>query len=114
LVLGGVEEVFGGVDDGDGAARAAGLGVDGVDLVAAWVGGDAGRVLADLEGAVLTQVDEVEHGDGVGAAVGDVGELAVAFGHGGEAVAGAAGGGEQGQRGGGKRVFQSARKMARG
>ncbi len=75
-----------GVDDGDGA----GLGVDRVDLVAARIDGDSGGVVADPEGAVLSQVDEVEDGDGVGGAVGDVGKLAVAGGDVGEAAAAAA------------------------
>ena len=75
---GGDDAVGGGVDDGDGAVAGGGAGVDDVDLVADGIDGEAGGVDADLEGAVLAEVDEVEDGDGVGGAVGDVGELAVA------------------------------------
>ena len=65
-------------------------GVDDVDLVADGFDGEAGGVGADLEGAVLAEIDEVEDGDGVGGAVGDVGELAVAGGDVGEVAATAA------------------------
>src|SRR6266478_4179540 len=71
-----------GVDHGDGA----GLGVDDVDLVANRVYGQICRVDADLQGAVLAEVDEIEHRDGVGAAVADVSELAVSGRHVGEAA----------------------------
>ena len=87
-----------GIDDGDGAVAVGGAGVDYVDLVLDGVDGHAGGVCADLEGAVGAEVDEVQNGDGVGAAVRDVGELAVAGGDVGEV--GAAAGGEAEQGGG--------------
>ena len=65
------------IDHGD----CAGLGVDDVDLVANRVGGEIGGVDANLQGPVLAEVDEVEYGDGVGAAVADVGVLPVAVGN---------------------------------
>ena len=52
--------------------------IDDVDLIQAWIHSEAGWVVAYLKGAVLTEVYEVEDGDGVGCAVADVGELAVA------------------------------------
>ena len=83
---GGSDAVVFGVDDGD----CAGLGVDGVNLVALRVYGYAGGVGANFEGAVLAKIDEVEDGDGAGGSVGDVGELAVAGGDVGEVAATAA------------------------
>jgi hypothetical protein len=55
-----------------------GLTVDDVDLITNRVGGEMSRIGADLQGAVLAEIDEVEHGDGVGAAVADVGVLPIA------------------------------------
>ncbi|GGG80372.1 hypothetical protein GCM10011585_24710 [Edaphobacter dinghuensis] len=94
---GGNDAVGLGVDDGD----AVGLGVDDVDLIAGRVHGEAGGIVADAEGAVLAKIDEVEHRDGVRAAVADVGELVVSGGDIGETVAAAAGtGGKQRESGG--------------
>ncbi len=62
-----------GVDDGDGVAAA----VHGVDLVAAWVGGQSGGLSSNLQRALLAQIDEVQHRDRAAGAVGDIGELAV-------------------------------------
>ena len=88
---GGGEGVGCGVDDGDGA----GLGIDDIDLVATRIDGEPGGIVADPEGAVRAQVDEIEDGDGVGAAIGDVGELAVSGGDIGESCAAAAGAGHE-------------------
>ena len=56
----------------------AGLRVDDVDLVTNGIGGQIGGIGPDLKSMILPQIDEVEHRDGVGSAVADVGELAVA------------------------------------
>ena len=47
-----------------------GAGVDDVDLIAEGVDGQAGGFEAYPAGAVLTEIDEVEDGDGVGGGVG--------------------------------------------
>jgi len=101
---GGGEGVSGGVDDGDRA----GLGVDRVDLVALRVDRDSRGIVADTERAVLSKINEIEDADGVGVAVGDVGELAVAGRNVGEAAAAAP---DQGQKG---RDQQGERKGSQG
>src|SRR5271155_4896449 len=70
------------VDHGDRA----GLSVDNVNLIAKWVYRQVGRVGSNLQSPVQAEIDEVKHGDGVGAAVADVGELPVAIGDVGKAV----------------------------
>lgn len=87
--------------DGDGSDHAiffginyrdrAGLSVDDVDFVAFRIDGKAGWIGADLKGAVLAKVDEVENADCVGCAVTDVGKLSIAGGDLGKLVAMAAG-----------------------
>ena len=76
-----------GVDDGDGV----GAGVDGINLVADGVDGEAGGLAADLEDPVLAQVNEIKDGNGARLAVGNVCELTVIGRVIGETVAMAAG-----------------------
>ena len=53
----------------------------------------------DLQDAILAKIDEIQHGNGVAGAVGDVGELSVAGGVAGEGSAMAGGEAEQGAEG---------------
>src|ERR1700751_5869616 len=57
------------------------LGVDHVDFVASGIRCQIGRLDADLQGSVLAEINEIEYGDRVGAAVADVGELPIACGY---------------------------------
>ena len=61
------------VDHTDGAVA----GVDHVDLVASEADGDSGGVLADGEFAVAPQIHDIEDGDGIASAVGDIGKFAI-------------------------------------
>ena len=62
-----------GVDDRDGG----GLRVGDVNLVAHRIYGHSRRVGPDLEGAILAEIDQVEHRDGVGGPVTDVGVFVI-------------------------------------
>lgn len=99
------DDVAFGVDDGDRPGLAGGAGVDDINLVTDGVCSEAGRVDANLEGAVGAEIDEVEDADSVGGTVGDVGELTVSSRDVGEGVASAAcGEGEEGEGAGGKEM----------
>jgi hypothetical protein len=63
------------IDYGDRA----GLRIDDVDLIADRVHSHVSGIGANLQGAVLTEIHKIEHGDRIGAAVADVGELPIAF-----------------------------------
>lgn len=67
----------------------AGLSIGDVDLIANWIHGQTTWIGAHLKGSVLTQIDEIKHRDGVGAAVADVGVLAISGGNVREAAAAA-------------------------
>ncbi len=58
----------------------AGLGVDDIDLVANRIHRKVCWIGANLQSPILAEIDEIEHGYGVGAAVTDVGKLAIAVG----------------------------------
>ena len=64
----------------------AGLVVDDVDFVADGICDKIGRIYANLERPVLTQIDKIKHRNGVGAPIADVGELAIAVGNVGKAA----------------------------
>ena len=69
--------------------------IDGVDLIEDRVHSQVSRIGANLQGAVLTEIHKIEHGDRIGAAVADVSELPIASWNVGEAAPAAAGKAEE-------------------
>jgi hypothetical protein len=56
-----------------------GLRIDRVDLIAHRIRDQFGRVCANLQSPILTKIDQIENSNRVGAAIADVGELAIAI-----------------------------------
>ena len=56
----------------------AGLRVDRIDLIANRIRDHIGRVYANLQSPILTEINKIEHRNRVGPAIADVGELAIA------------------------------------
>ena len=57
----------------------AGLSVDDINFIAYWVWCQLGGICANLQGSILTKVNQIKHGDSVRAAVANVCELSVAI-----------------------------------